>query len=75
MTPLPALLVAGTLAAAAAFAFVLDFVKVPVFARLGISQSRQDPPATHETPGIAKTEGAPIVEPNVGQAQRLRLEA
>ena len=75
MAPLPALLVAGTLAAAAAFAFVLDFVKVPVFARLGISQSRQDPPATHETPGIAKTEGAPIVEPNVGQAQRLQLEA
>src|ERR1700733_2845783 len=34
MTPLPALLVAGTLAAAAAFAFVLDFIKVPVFARL-----------------------------------------
>ena len=37
MTPLPALLVAGTLAAAAVFAFVLDFVKVPVFARLGIA--------------------------------------
>jgi H+-transporting ATPase len=67
MAPLPALLVAGTLVAAAAFAFALDFVKVPVFARLGISQSRQDPPATHETPGIAKTEGAPIVEPNVAK--------
>ena len=40
MTPLPALVVAGTLAAAAAFAFVLDLVKVPVFARLGIAQSR-----------------------------------
>jgi H+-transporting ATPase len=37
MMPLPALVVAGTLAAAVAFAFVLDFVKVPVFARLGIS--------------------------------------
>ncbi len=36
MTPLPALVIAGTLAAAAAFAFVLDMVKVPVFARLGI---------------------------------------
>ncbi len=36
MTPLPALVIAGTLAAAAAFAFVLDVVKVPVFARLGI---------------------------------------
>ena len=37
MTPLPALLVAGTFAAAVAFAFVLDLVKVPVFARLGIT--------------------------------------
>jgi H+-transporting ATPase len=36
MTPLPALVVAGTLAAAAAFAFVLDMVKVPVFTRLRI---------------------------------------
>jgi RND family efflux transporter MFP subunit len=40
MTPLPALMVVGTLAAAAAFAFVLDLVKVPVFARLGIAQFR-----------------------------------
>jgi len=40
MTPLPALVVAGTLAAAAAFALVLDLVKVPVFARLGIAQFR-----------------------------------
>jgi H+-transporting ATPase len=37
MTPLPALLVAGTFAGAVAFAFVLDFVKAPVFARLGIT--------------------------------------
>jgi H+-transporting ATPase len=36
MTPLPALLVASTLAAAAAFTFALDLVKAPVFARLGI---------------------------------------
>jgi H+-transporting ATPase len=36
MTPLPALVIAGTLAAAAAFALVLDTVKLPVFARLGI---------------------------------------
>ncbi len=37
MTPLPASAAAGVLAAAAAFAFVLDTVKVPVFARLGIA--------------------------------------
>jgi len=36
MTPLAAPLVAGTLAAATIFAFILDLVKVPVFARLGI---------------------------------------
>ena len=36
MTPLPAAVVAGTLATAAAFALVLDVVKVPVFARLRI---------------------------------------
>ena len=37
MTPLPALTIAGTLAAATAFAFVLDMVKVPLFVRLGIA--------------------------------------
>ena len=37
MAPLPASMVAGTLAAAVALTFVLDVVKVPVFARLGIS--------------------------------------
>ena len=37
MTPLPASLVAGTLAVAAVFAVILDLVKVPVFRRLGIT--------------------------------------
>ena len=41
MTPLPAFVVAGTLAAAAAFAFVLDLVKLPLFARLRIAESRR----------------------------------
>jgi H+-transporting ATPase len=36
MAPLPAWAIAGVLAAAAAFAFVLDMVKVPVFARLRV---------------------------------------
>ena len=36
MTPLPLSVVAGTLATAVAFAFLLDMVKVPVFARLKI---------------------------------------
>ena len=37
MTPLPAWVVAGTLVAAAAFAIILDFVKVPVFRRLRVT--------------------------------------
>jgi H+-transporting ATPase len=37
MTALPAAVVAGTLVAAAAFAFMLDLVKLPVFTRLKIT--------------------------------------
>jgi H+-transporting ATPase len=37
MTPLPAWIVAATLAAAAVFAMLLDLVKVPAFRRLGIT--------------------------------------
>jgi len=37
MAPLPAVLVAGTLAASALFAIAVDLVKVPVFLRLGIA--------------------------------------
>jgi H+-transporting ATPase len=36
MAPVPAILVGGALLAAAVFAFLLDFAKVPVFKRLGI---------------------------------------
>ena len=37
MTPLPPLVVGGMLVASAALALVLDLVKIPVFARLGIA--------------------------------------
>jgi len=37
MTPLPVSMVAGVLAAAAAFALVMGLVKVPVFARLKVA--------------------------------------
>ena len=37
MTPLPILVVGGILVAAAVFAFILDFAKVPVFNRLRIA--------------------------------------
>jgi H+-transporting ATPase len=36
MAPLPSLVIGATLAGAVAFAFLVDFVKVPVFRRLGI---------------------------------------
>jgi hypothetical protein len=77
MTPLPAMVVVGTLLSAVAFAFVLDFVKVPVFARLGIAQSAHLRPVVPETPGIAKAEGKPAAETGAGQpkAADLRPEA
>ncbi len=37
MAPLPIFVVGGILAAAAVFAFILDFAKVPVFKGLGIA--------------------------------------
>jgi len=37
MKPLPSWTVAGTLAAAAVFAVILDLIKVPVFRRLRIT--------------------------------------
>jgi hypothetical protein len=75
MTPLPALLVAGTLAAAAAFAFGLDFVKVPVFARLGITRSQRYRPLTHETRGRAKTEGITVTEPSASHPKASESKA
>jgi H+-transporting ATPase len=58
MAPLPALLVIGTLAATAIFAFILDLIKVPVFAFFGIAQS----PVTRVTPRKAKTKKIPTNE-------------
>ena len=37
MTPLPVWAILGTMAAAAGFAIILDFIKLPVFQRLGIA--------------------------------------
>jgi len=56
-------LVASTLAAAVVFAFVLDLVKVPVFAHLGIAQSA----ATHITRSPTKTTEASLTEPTAGE--------
>ncbi len=67
MTSLPPLVVAGTLAAAAAFAFVLDLVKIPVFARLGLAERPHDCPLTHATKGLAKAEEIPLTEADTGQ--------
>jgi H+-transporting ATPase len=67
MTPIPALLVGGTLAAAIIFAFILDLVKIPVFVRLGIAQSLRHRPVNQATPDRAKRTRIPITEPSAGQ--------
>jgi H+-transporting ATPase len=59
MTPLPAVVVAGTLGAAAIFAFILDLIKVPVFSRLGIAGSARDRAAPHGTHGLAQMQAIP----------------
>ena len=58
MTPLPAPLVAGTLAAEVIFSFIFDLVKVPVFARLGIAQT----PVTRVTASITRPKMVPTTE-------------
>ena len=67
MTALPPPVVGGTLAAAAAFAFVLDLVKVPVFARLGIAGRPHDRSSTHAAGDVAKAEEIPSTEPGPAQ--------
>jgi hypothetical protein len=66
MTPIPGLLVTGTLAGAAIFAFILDLVKVPVFVRLGIAQSHL--PVNQVSPDRAKRKRIPMTEPSAGQS-------
>jgi hypothetical protein len=61
MTRLPLLAVVGTLVAAAIFAFILDFVKVPVFARLGITES-----PVNVTDDTAPSKGVPMTESDSG---------
>jgi DUF2934 family protein len=67
MAPLPILLVAGTLAAALMFAFVMDLLKIPVFARLGIAHSPHERPITHVTEDAATTEKRLNHGPDAGQ--------
>ena len=69
MASLPVLLVVGALAAAAVFALILDLVKVPIFARLGIAKSPRHHPVTPVTGGIAHTKDRPKREPDAGQCQ------
>ena len=67
MTPIPAFLVGGTLAAAVIFALILDFVKIPVFVRLGIAQSPHHRPVNQVTPDSAKKKRIPVTKPSAGQ--------
>ena len=63
MTPLPALLVAGTLVAAALFAFVLDFVKVLVFARLGTPKAGMTSPRLPKLRALQRRKQPPSRDP------------
>jgi len=54
MAPLAPSFVASTVAAAVAFAFALDLVKVPLFERLGITRSELDRPWADGPAGVAK---------------------
>jgi hypothetical protein len=69
MTSLPVSIVLGTLAAAAIFAFILDLVKVPVFARLGIARSPRHHPGAPVTGATAHTKDQPKTEPDADQPQ------
>jgi H+-transporting ATPase len=64
MAPLPILLVVGTLAAAVMFAFIMDLLKISVFARLGIAHSPRARLVTHITGGAADTKERPKPEPD-----------
>jgi hypothetical protein len=62
MAPIPAVVVVGTLAAAVLFALVLDLIKIPIFAHLGIAEVTATPDAADE----AKTKATPKTD---GQAK------
>jgi H+-transporting ATPase len=55
MAPIAAVVVAGTLATAILFALVLDLIKIPVFAHLGIAEAT----ATSDTAGQPKSKATP----------------
>jgi H+-transporting ATPase len=55
MTPIPGLLVAATLAASVIFAIIVDLIKVPVFARLGIARHPRHRPVTQSSSAVATT--------------------
>jgi H+-transporting ATPase len=55
MAPIPAVVVAGLLGATVLFAFVLDLIKVPIFAHLGIA----DTTATSDTARQPKSKPSP----------------
>jgi len=75
MTPLPALLVGGTLTATVIFAFILDLVKVPVFVRLGIAQSPRHRPVNEVAQDTAEEKGIPMTEPSADQAGTSNAES
>jgi H+-transporting ATPase len=67
MAPLPPLVVTGTLVASIVFAFILDLVKVPVFAHLGIAQSPSIGAANPVISGAEKGKGTSVAKSSTDQ--------
>jgi hypothetical protein len=84
MAPIPAVVIAGMLAAAVLFALVLDLIKIPVFGHLGIAETTatadsadhakktpaSKPPVAAEQPKVsdAKPETKPQIPPETTAA-------
>jgi len=74
MRPIAGLLVVGTLAASVIFAIIVDMIKVPVFARLGIAQDPRHRPATPSNPAVATTRAIPVTAPAAGKPKATDLK-
>jgi H+-transporting ATPase len=85
MAPIPAVVVAGTFAAAVLFALVLDIIKIPVFAHLGIAEATPTAdtagqpmgyPTTQITPVQSKPSGAmPADKPQIQSESKPKVSA
>ena len=74
MTTIPGLLVGGTLAASVIFAIIVDLIKVPVFARLGIAQSPRHRSGIQSTSVVATTRAIPATAPATDELKAAKCD-